>query len=68
MHVFHDPTTGNAEIVLGDNTAPIHINGISRQRLVEHLWGHDVVLASTSHWQVIGGRHRHGLDPAPTTS
>lgn len=61
-HVFHDQATGNAEIVFDENTAPIRINGISRHRLNDHLWAHDLVLGPTSHWQLVGDRHRHGLD------
>lgn len=66
MHVYHDLTTGNAEIVINETTAPICVDGVSQHQLINRLWAHELVLGSTSHWQVIGGRRRHGLDPAPT--
>jgi len=68
MHVFHDRDTGDAEIVIDDETTPIHVNGVSQPQLIQRLWAHDLILGSTSHWQAIGGRHRHGLDRAPTST
>lgn len=64
MRVYHNLTTGEAEIVQ-DGKPSITLLARSLQQLVDALWKRGFVLGRTSHWADDGDRRRHGLDLAP---